>query len=414
MKDIREVLQVNIQSPYWDEAYQMALAEPEIPCWLDSAFLTKMQEENGFLTNVYDGMAKAADALLQVKELVLLAKVIKNIMAYKNPNPTGFHNTYIVRKAEEAFTAFELPKAPEGADPLPYETLCTFPFAAHLIQWIEHMQSRGVDADVIRATTNYWCGAVVATTAEPVSEKLFMNYPSTIYRDECFIDNMRFQLCPRYAYKIRVFANEKNELIVMPDEVKMHRCGHCWGYWGLTDEEGSYYAKVTEDETHYEGYPVNQETYLTEPNTIRLSKKEWRQIYQAGNDLVRIHLAGSAGFRRDLCEAAINRAKELFARCFPEYDFRGITAYSWFMGPELTPVLKPESNLCQFRQMFHMFPSVAGPKDALHYIYGIDGVEPWDVDIDALPEDNSMRRGVKAQMKKGLFPRNHGGFIAFK
>ena len=54
MKDIREILQVNIQSPYWDEAYQMALAEPEIPCWLDSAFLTKMQEENGFLTNVYD------------------------------------------------------------------------------------------------------------------------------------------------------------------------------------------------------------------------------------------------------------------------------------------------------------------------------------------------------------------------
>lgn len=413
MEDIRTVLQVKIESPYWDEAYEKALAEPEVPCWLDGAFLTKMQEE-GFLTNVYDDMAKAADALLQVKELVILAKVIKNIMAYKNPKPTGFHDTYIVRKASDAFTAFELPKAPAGADPLPYETLCVFPFVAHLIQWIEHMQSRGVDEDVVRKTTNYWCGAVVGSTAEPVSAKNFMNYPATIYRDECFIDNMRFQLCPRYAYKIRVFANEKNELIVMPDEVKMHRSGHTWGAWLLDDEDGAYYATVTEDDTHYEGHVVNQNTYLAETQTTRLSKEQWRQVYQAGDDLVRIHLAGGAGFKRDLCEAAIQRARELFARCFPEYDFRGITAYSWFMGPELIPVLKPESNLYQFRQMFTMFPSVAVPKDAFYYIYGIEGKEPSQIDIDALPEDNSLRRGVKEQMKKGLFPRNHGGFIAFK
>ena len=65
MEDIRSALQVNIESPYWDEAYEMALAEPEIPSWLDSAFLTKMQEE-GFLTNVYDGMAKKP-AVLFVK-----------------------------------------------------------------------------------------------------------------------------------------------------------------------------------------------------------------------------------------------------------------------------------------------------------------------------------------------------------
>ena len=413
MEDIRSILQVKIESPYWDEAYEMALAEPEIPCWLDSAFLTKMQEE-GFLTNVYDGMAKAADALLQVKELVLLAKVIKNIMAYKNPKPTGFHDTYIVRKASDAFAAFELPKAPGGADPLPYETLCVFPFVAHLIQWIEHMQSRGVDEDVVRKTTNYWCGAVVGSTAEPISAKNFMNYPATIYRDECFINHLRFQLCPGYTYRIRVFANEKNELVVMPDEVKMHRSGHTWGTWLLDDEDGAYYATVTEDDTHYEGHVVDQNTYLAETQTTRLSKEQWRQVYQAGDDLVRIHIAGAAGFKRDLCEEAIDRARELFARCFPEYDFRGITAYSWFMGPELIPVLKPESNLYQFRQMFTMFPSVAGPKDAFYYIYGIEGKEPSQIDIDALPEDNSLRRGIKAQMKKGYFLRNHGGFLPFK
>lgn len=412
MEDIRSILQVKIESPYWDEAYEMALAEPEIPSWLDSAFLTKMQEE-GFLTNVYDGMAKAADALLQVKELVLLAKVIKNIMAYKNPKPTGFHDTYIVRKASDAFTAFELPKAPEGADPLPYETLCVFPFVAHLIQWIEHMQSRGVDADVIRKTTNYWCGAVVGSTAEPVSAKNFMNYPATIYRDECFINHLRFQLCPGYAYRIRVFANDSGDVVIMPDDMQMHRTGHQLGACGLSDTEGAYHAVVTENEEYYEGHAVDPATYLAEPVTTRLPKKQWHQVYQAGDDLVRIHLAGAAGFKRDLCEEAIDRARDLFARCFPEYDFKGITAYSWFMAPELIPVLKETSNLYQFRQMFAMFPTVGDAKDSLYYVYGMEGVDPLDVDVDSLPEDNSMRRGVKEQMRKGNFIRNHGGYLLF-
>ncbi len=414
MEDIRKILQVKIESPYWDEAYRMALAEPDVPCWLDSAYLTRFVQEKNYLTKVYDRMAAAADAVLQVKELTLLVKVLKNIIAYKNENATGYHNTYIVRPPQEAFTAFELPKAPEGADPLAYESVCVFPVVSHLINWIELMEDRGVDEDVIRKTTNYWCGAVAGDLTRPISANLFMNYSSCIYRDELFIGTMRFQLCPSYPYRIQVFANKDKDVVIMADETKMHRCGHTWGNWNLLDEEGAYYAKVTEDETHYEGHVINKETYLSEPQTTRLSKAEWHLVYKAGDALVRIHLAGNSGFKRDLCENAINRAKEIFARCFPEYDFKGVTAYSWFMGPELIPVLKPESNLCQFRQMFHMFPGAAGAKDSMQYIYGIDGKEPWEVDIDALPEDNSMRRGAKEQMKKGNFIRNHGGFILFK
>ena len=413
MEDIRTVLQVKIESPYWDEAYEMALAEPEIPCWLDGTFLADLMENKQYLTSLYDHMVPAAKAILEVKELTLLVKVLKNILAYKNPRPTGYHDTYIVRPADEAFTAFELPKAPAGANSLAYESVSVFPIAAHVIQWIALMEDRGVDADVIRKTTNYWCGAVAGDTTRPVQENMFINYPALLYRQELFINPLRFQLCPGYAYKIRVFANENNDVRIMPDDMQMHRTGHQLGACGLTDTQGAYYATVTENEEYYEGHIVNPDTYLAEPFTTRLPKKQWRQVYQAGNDLVRIHLAGAAGFQVDLCEQAINRARETFARCFPEYDFRGITGYSWFMAPELIPVLKQTSNLCQFRQMFHMFPTVGDAKDSIYYVYGLEDVDPLDVDVDSLPEDNSMRRGVKEQMRKGNFVRNHGGYLLF-
>ena len=414
MEDIRRILKVNMESPFWDESYKKALAEPEVPRWLDGKFLTQMQREKNFLTKVYDRMAAAADAVLQVKELVLLVKTLKNIIAYENPENFGYHDAYIVRPYTEAFTAFELPKAPEGTDPLAYESVCVFPIVAHLVNWIELMEARGVDEDVIRKTTDYWCGAVAGDLTVPISVGLFQNYSSCIYRDELFISPMRFQLCPSYPYRIKVFANEDNDVVIMADDTKMHRSGHTWGPWKLSDEEGAYYAKVTEDETHYEGNAINQDTYLCESHTTRLPKSDWHLVYKSGDALVRIHLAGSAGFKRDLCENAINRAKEIFARCFPEYDFKGVTGYAWFMGPELIPVLKPESNLYQFRQMFHAFPSAAGAKDSMQYIFGIHGKEPWEVDIDGLPEDNSLRPGVKEQMKKGNYIRNHGGFILFK
>ncbi len=41
MEDIRDILQVKIESSYWDEAYEMALAEPEVPCWLDGEFFDR-------------------------------------------------------------------------------------------------------------------------------------------------------------------------------------------------------------------------------------------------------------------------------------------------------------------------------------------------------------------------------------
>ncbi len=80
--------------------------------------MTELREEKGCLTKFYDHIVPAAKAVLQVPELTLLVKILKNIIAVENPDPTGCHDTYVIRPADKAFTAFELPKTPKGADPL--------------------------------------------------------------------------------------------------------------------------------------------------------------------------------------------------------------------------------------------------------------------------------------------------------
>ena len=137
MQDVRDALGIKIESPYWDEAYKKALSEPLIPEWLTEEYIRSIHEKYGFFKKNLEVIVSAAPHIAKVPELCILAKTLYHILGKR-------------KKYSEAFTAFEVPKAPEGCDnPIGYDCVCGFPILGHLVPSWKELEEKGVEESII-------------------------------------------------------------------------------------------------------------------------------------------------------------------------------------------------------------------------------------------------------------------------
>ena len=120
MNDVRKQLNINIESPYWDSAYRLALSQPGVPEWLCEEYIRALHSELGLFPRNSEIIISAIPHIVQVPELCLLAKTLYHILASK-------------KNFSEAFTSFELPKSPKGVNnTIGYDCFALFPIIAHL------------------------------------------------------------------------------------------------------------------------------------------------------------------------------------------------------------------------------------------------------------------------------------------
>ena len=102
-------------------------------------------------------------------------------------------------------------------------------------------------------------------------------------------------------------------------------------------------------------------------------------------------------------------AVDFFAYHFPDYAFRAFDCYSWMLDAQLEDHLPPDSNIARFLGGFYLFP-VPGANDAqtIERVFGF-GIEK--LDLDAAPQDTSLRRAVVSHMRNGGHWRGGGGVM---
>ena len=406
MTDIREKLNVNIESPHWDEAYKKALNEPGIPEWLTEKFYKDLHEEAGILPDVLDTLLMALPYVCEVPELVLYAKTLYNIFALKLP-------------AGEAITKFEQLKAPEGVEnPIGYDLLLAFPLFAHVRPSWEELRARGIDFDVAKDTLTWGNdllkGVMEAEGKLSTSPYLYNVHRVFIYVTQFRVGRLRFELHPNSKRPAKVFKNREGRLAALMCDCVIHKSGYILGSGGCADEEGSYDADFVETETTYEGYAVSDETHVAEKTRTVLSKSEWTPVFVPGDTVLKVHISPGEGFTKENCDKAFERARDIFARCYPEYDFKGFVTSCWMLSPVLREILKPESNIISFQNRFKVFPGEDNALDVYQYVYKLHPKSVDEVDFVSLPEGNSMQRGVKQKGLEGKFVHQCNGFIPYK
>ncbi len=123
--------------------------------------------------------------------------------------------------------------------------------------------------------------------------------------------------------------------------------------------------------------------------------------------MLNVHIPDHEPFEPARCEAAYAQARELFPRCFPEFEYRAFVCFSWLMDPQLDGFLKSSSNIRQFRERYLAFPALSDGQGAIVFLFLSPGCPP-----ERLPENSSLQRALKRHYMDGKVIYEAGGILA--
>ena len=123
-----------------------------------------------------------------------------------------------------------------------------------------------------------------------------------------------------------------------------------------------------------------------------------------GDQCLGVHIPEEGDFSEAACEKSYERAKRVFATCFPEWKYKGFHCESWMMAPQLKQYLKPGSNILSFSGKFLKYPLPAENEDVLNFVFQLKFTS-----YDDLPEDTSLQRNLKKLYQSGGKLYDYGG-----
>ncbi len=403
MDDVREILGIKIESPCWDKAYSLAVKEPQAPYWLTTEYIEKLHKKYNVLRANYDVLISAVPCVAENPHLCLLAKTLYHIIGEKT-------------KSKEAFTRFELPKAPEGVETtLGYDFVGIFPILAHIEPSWRELENRGVDAAIISDSLvtpdNLVTYSYERLGKYCLGDAEFMFYDASLYVNYLKIGRLRFEMYPDSKLHVRAFINDKNDVCILLDGADIHKSGHLLGTYGCTNKDDSFCAEIEESNDCYEGYAVDKNTGLCQGFKTNLKKTDWIPVLSKGDNVMKVHIPYGGRLDKAEVESSYARAREVFAKCYPEIKFKNFVVTCWMLSPGLRDILSPESNIVSFQNKYNIYPVKSTALDALMYVYNFKGKSPDELDFENLPEDNTLRLGVKQKCLNGKFIHEFGGFF---
>ena len=139
MQTLAAKLQCVIPEENFREAYEQTKEDTTLPYWMEADFLDK----------THGAMGCFPKYLTQLKQAQKAVRENEALMGYARMLEYQFRQNENLREACRGLT---FPKAPEGADPLGYDTVVLFPLIAHMEKAYMDLLSRGVDKDILQTT----------------------------------------------------------------------------------------------------------------------------------------------------------------------------------------------------------------------------------------------------------------------
>lgn len=116
-----------------------------------------------------------------------------------------------------------------------------------------------------------------------------------------------------------------------------------------------------------------------------------------GDNIIEVHIPQNGPLKRKECENSFDMAKKFFREFFPEHKYKYFTCHSWLMDRSLKKLLKPDSNILVFQDMFEVF-NAQESYAALKYVF------KWDTTKENLSSyacASDFARNIKEWVNKG-------------
>ncbi len=396
-------LNIDFSNKYWLDAYNKAILEPIVPYFINEEFVKKISDECGCLTTNCDILISAVSFIQKDENLCLLAKVL-------------YHLLFLSTTKEQIFGDFNF-QIQKKQNNLAYDLILVFPILAHLKLSYDILAKRGIEKSVLIDSLSQLDLSITECSEKEkrpcFSADFFVRYNSFIYITTFQIGRLRFEIAPKSYGNFFVIENERGEQRVLVNDIILHRSGNALGNLGFSDSCGSYKATIVENDEYIEGYLADKNTYLVNAQPTKFDKKEWKVVYRPTDDVVIVHIPPDGSLDRESVIKSYERARRIFKCCYPEYDFKAFVTDTWLFAPNLDLVLKENSNIRAFRKDYIIFPAKCLGLDVFTYVFNITPASITDVDVNNLPEDTSLRKGIKDCLNRGVFFDEFYGYYKF-
>ncbi len=134
-----------------------------------------------------------------------------------------------------------------------------------------------------------------------------------------------------------------------------------------------------------------------------------RRLLHAGSDVLHIHIPTGGKLDPEACLDSLARAREFFARHFPETPFAGFCCHSWLLDRAFGDFISPRSNIATFGQLFSPLPCPdPTAKTHLRWIFGPNATRETAA---RQPARNPLQQALLDYLAAGHHPRVGGGYI---
>lgn len=130
---------------------------------------------------------------------------------------------------------------------------------------------------------------------------------------------------------------------------------------------------------------------------FRIGELEYELTEEEGKKSIALHIPSDAKMTKENVDDSIEAAKEVTARCYPEYQGCDFTCDSWLLAPKLKEVLNEDSNILSFQNRFRIVKQNLEAKDIFEWLFKTTA----DADVNQLKEDTSLQRKVKELLLRG-------------
>jgi len=220
------------------------------------------------------------------------------------------------------------------------------------------------------------------------------------------IGRLQYELQDSFTGRICAFRNKEGEIRILAENLTAHPTGMGARYHGLPQTDDAFHCQVTETNSCYEGYPVNSDGYIIRQK-ISLPKDTWEKFLSPGDPVVSIHIPRGSSFAAQEIEASLTEAKRIFRECYPDFGYKAMFCHSWLMDPQLTDLIKPDSNIAAFRKNFVFYPyEESDADDVFVFVFS----RRYD-NLADLPEDTSLMRNLKKHYLDGGYIYVTGGIL---
>ena len=353
--------------------------------FLEQAHIRQQQEQKNLYPHIMDALLREAGEIR--KNPVLSEYALFVARAMENRHLFLEHLSLVQFPQQHPLMAF----------------LCLIP--AMEKTW-QYLWDRGFPVDILQNTVGQYEDCVFLHQDRYNELGLHKRYFDHL---QLYVDNQIVNIDPLRFEKIRFHDpiyvlkhRKKEEYVLLMAEGAMSQEGR---YYDTPPafEEPAFHAALHQTPEAWIGTPVTRAGLCTcEKHSF--PKADYELILQPGDPCISVHIINKSLLSEERCQESYRRAKELFARYEPQWNFRAYHCHSWMLAPELGEILGPKSNILNFQKHYLPYPVMTDGEDVLNFVFKMQFTCFHD-----LPEETSLQRALKKRYLAGQRLYEYGG-----